>query len=399
VKDRRPITTESPAERFTRRELLRRGSLATASLLAMPSLLAACGGGGEEQPDAGGVAGGTIDFYSWQGYDLSPDVKHMQRWLEENGVTLNPTYVSTHNDITAKFTTGGGKGVYDLSTFMGSYGPWYVDLGIPSPLDVSKIPNFGAVYPIFRPGGAVGDWFHFDGKQWGIPFTWGIQGVNYDASKIDPPASYRDLLDPSLRGKIAVTDDIVAGIVIGAHVLGIFRPDSLYGPEELDEIIGFWKTLKAHARTIVPSFGNMADLFVAGEIVAATPGWAAVNSFAADKGYDSVQHTVPEEGAATFCDGYMIPDGAREVDAAYAFINEALSPEAQAEEAAFLVQAVVHPEAVELLDPATRELYPYDQIDEVLTRSAPLEAIPAEVPEGYANFDDWNKAWEDFKAS
>ena len=128
-----------------------------------------------------------------------------------------------------------------------------------------------------------------------------------------------------------------------------------------------------------------------------TPTLPAPN--AADKGDDNVKHTVPKEGAATFCDAYMIPAEAPEADTAYAFINEAFTPEAQAAEATYLVQACVVPDAVDMLDPATKALYPYDDIEQLLTTTAPLEAIPAQVPSGYVNYQDWVKAWESVKAS
>ncbi len=397
------MSNESPAMRFTRRELLTRGSIVAAAIGAGP-VLAACGSAGTGTTTTGPSGGssakvaGAINFYSWQGYDLLPE-SALKAWRKKHIVTIHSTYVSTHNDITAKFATGGGHGIYNLSTYEAGYGPYYVSLKIPAPIDMSKVPNFQQAYPIFRQGAISSSWWNFSGHQWALPFTWGLQGVNYDASKIPPPASYNDLLKPSLKGKIGVTDDPVAAIVIGAHALGIFRTDSRYTHAQLNQIIGFWSRLKKNARLIIPSYGNMADLFVAGEIVAASPGWAAVNSFAAAKGDTNVKHTLPKEGSATFCDAFMIPAGATNVDTVYAYINEAFSPEAQAQEAENLVQAVVNPKAVPLMNSATRSLYPYDKIDQILTTSAPLEAIPVTVPSGYASFADWNTAWESFKAS
>ncbi len=396
---------EAPSVRFTRRELLRQGSLAALAIGGLPALLDACSKsssgstGPTGPPSASGspdIAGTTLDFYSWQGYDIP--VKPIKAWLKSNNVSLKASYISTHDDITAKFTTGGGRGNYNLSTYEAGWGPLYIQLGIPSVLDVSRVPNFQKAYDIFRTGEA-GKWFNVDGKQYAFPFTWGIQGINYQSTKIDAPASYKDLLKPEFKDKFGITDDPVSTVVIGAHVLGIFRADSLYTPDQLNQIMDFWKQMKANARLIMPSYGNMADLLASGEIVAGTPGWAAVNSFAADKGDDGVKHTVPQEGSATFCDAYMIPADAKDTDTAYAFINEAFTPEAQAAEAQYLVQAAVVPDALALMDDATKALYPYDQIDELLKTSAPLEAIPAKTPSGYANYQDWVKGWEGVKAS
>jgi spermidine/putrescine-binding protein len=387
----------SPAMRFTRQELLRRGVLGGAAVGLAPAFLGGLGSATAQAATGRAVATGTINFFSWQGYDLL-DEPVLKAWRKQNQVTVHSTYVSTHNDITAKFTSGGGKGIYNLSTYEAGYGPFYVGLGIPSPIDLSKVPNFKNAHPIFRTGSIASQWWNFQGHQWALPFTWGIQGVNYASDKVKPLASYRDLLKPEFKKKFGITDDPVAAIVIGAHALGIFRTDSLYTPAQLNRIIGFWSTLKKNARLVVPSYGNMADLFVSGEIVAATPGWAAVNSFAAAKGDHTVKHTVPKEGSATFCDAFMIPSGSKDTDAAYAYINEAFSLEAQAQEAENLVQAAVAPKAVPLMGKATRALYPYSNLVQVLTKSAPLEAIPAKVSKGYASFADWNKAWERFKA-
>jgi spermidine/putrescine transport system substrate-binding protein len=385
----------SPAQRFTRLELMRRALVGGAALSVAPSLLSTLEGSAAAATNA--AASGTINFFSWQGYDLL-DEPVMKAWRKTNGVTIHSTYVNTHNDITAKFTAGGGKGIYNLSTYEAGYGPFYVGLGIPQPLDLSKIPNFKNAHPLFRSGKIAAKWWHFGGHQWAAPFTWGIQGINYQSDKIKTPTSYRDLLRPEFKKKFGVTDDPVAAIVIGAHAVGVFRADSRYTSAQLSKIIAFWKALKANARLIVPSYGNMADLFASGEIVAATPGWAAVNSFAAAKGDKAVKHVAPKEGSATFCDAFFIPNGAKDTDPVYAYINEAFSLEAQAQEAASLVQAAVCPGAVKLMDKQTRALYPYGQLAHILTKSAPFEAIPAKVPKGYASFDDWNKAWEKFKA-
>jgi spermidine/putrescine transport system substrate-binding protein len=396
---------EAPSIRFTRREILRHAGIAALALGGLPALLDACSSSSSTSTATTGPSGGsptdisgtTLDFYSWQGYDIP--VKPIKDWLKSNDVTMKPSYINTHDDITAKFTTGGGRGNYNLSTYEAGWGPLYIQLGIPSVLDSSKVPNFDKAYDVFKPGGTAGAWFNVNNNQYAFPFTWGVQGINYQADAIDAPASYKDLLGPDFTNKFGITDDPVATTVIGAYTLGIYRADSLYTQDQLNQITDFWMQMKQNARLIIPSYGNMGDLLASGEIVAGTPGWAAVNSFAADKGDNNVKHTVPKEGAATFCDAYMIPADAPETDTAYAFINEAFTPEAQAAEAAYLVQACVVPEAVDMLDPATKALYPYDDIEQLLTTTAPLEAIPAQVPSGYVNYQDWVKAWESVKAS
>ena len=52
-------------------------------------------------------------------------------------------------------TAGGGKGIYNLSPYEAGYGPFYVGLNIPQPIDVSRVPNFKNAHPLFRTGAAV----------------------------------------------------------------------------------------------------------------------------------------------------------------------------------------------------------------------------------------------------
>jgi spermidine/putrescine transport system substrate-binding protein len=386
---------------LTRLDVLRAGLGAGVALAAGP-LLAACGGGDEAAGPAtvGGAAttediSGTISFFSWEGYDL---LNETADWREQNGVEIKSTYVSGHADIQAKFSTGGGKGVYNLSTYNAGYGPGYQKLGLLSPLDLSKIPNWENAYPFFRESATSEKWWNFDGEQWGLPWTWGASGINYDASKIDAPVKAVDLMSPSFKDKFAVMDDMSASIHMGALITGVFRDDSLYTKEQLDEIIEVWKELKKNARSIAPSYGDLAEQFASGEIVAAMPGWSAVNVFAADKGKTTIMHTIPEEGGHAYADAWFIPPDSDDVDTVYAFINESLTPEVQAEQAKSLAAGVVIPDAVPMLDPGVAALYPYEEL-EALFEKAQLIAVPFDPPEGYVSFADWLDAWTAFKAA
>src|SRR5262245_1648347 len=137
----------SPALRFTRQELLRRGLAGGAAISLAPAFLNSLGDTAAAATSQ--AASGTINFFSWQGYDLL-DEAAIKAWRKKNGVTIHSTYVNTHNDITAKFTSGGGKGIYNLSTYEAGYGPFYVGLGIPAPIDVSRAPHFQNAHPLLR---------------------------------------------------------------------------------------------------------------------------------------------------------------------------------------------------------------------------------------------------------
>jgi spermidine/putrescine transport system substrate-binding protein len=393
-----------------RRELLKRGLLVL-SLGASPSLLSACGGGDDEaappattqaaEPQAP-EASGTIDYLSWEGYDIPGPMKP---WKQENGVKVQPTYIGNHDDIQAKILAGGGAAGYDLITYYQGYKPLYAELDILTPIDTNKIPNIENEFPYFKSD--VGNfWIDPDGTWTGVPWTWGAIGITYDSDAISELSSWYDLLDPKFKGKIAMVDDPVGGTTLAAHILG-HDPASMT-EQQYAEVQDLLKQFAAQSKGISPSFGDMTTLLVSGEAVACFQGWAAMNSFAADAGKKTVKTNLPEEGSFSFCDLYAIPRTADNVDTVHAWINEALTPETNAAAAEFLVAAVTVERAVELLDEATRALYPYDDLQlgetteeriAALFERAPFYNNPPVESDQYVTFADVQKGWQEIKAA
>jgi spermidine/putrescine-binding protein len=141
----------------------------------------------------------------------------------------------------------------------------------------------------------------------------------------------------------------------------------------------------------------MTTQLVSGDVVACYHGWAAMNSFAAAQGLTTVKSFVPKEGSHSFCDSYAIPSTTQNPDAAHAWINASLEPQANAEAAIYLVGGVTVGAAVDLLDDTTRALYPYDDLAGLL-ELAPLATLPPVKSDEFVTFQEWQDAWQQFKA-
>lgn len=415
---RRELAARIDHRILSRRDLLKRGGAGLIALGAAPAFLAACGGGSEEatqaetgapaataaEPDvetqapdsveAASVpaASGTIDYLSWEGYDI-PD--QLKAWRDANGVTVNATYIGNHDEIQAKIAAGGGS--YDIITYYQGYKPLYQELGILSPLDTSKIPNLAGLFPYFQSD--VGNfWIDPDGTQTGVPWTWGSIGLTWDDATLPGGlSSWYDLLDPKYKDKIGLPDDPVGSFTLASHVLG-FDPSQVT-QEQKAEVVDLLTQIVKQAKSIAPSFGDLTTQLVSGDIVATWQGWAAMNSFAADAGNTTVKTQVPEEGSFSFCDLYAIPTTADNVDTALAWFNEAISPEVNAAAAEFLVAAVTVTDAVQYLDETTAALYPYDEIDSLLERAPFYNNPPVDSPEGYVTYQEWIDTWQEIKGS
>lgn len=383
---------------LTRRELLRRGGLVAVGVGIGPAALAACGGEteggavGEEGTTATQAAkiGGPIDFLSWEGYDLQ---KEMKAWRDEHGVTIRATYIGTHDDIQAKLKAGGATS-YDLITYYQGYIDLYRKLDILTPLDEAKLPNVATMYPYFREGEASDRFWKIDGKRYGVPWTWGTTTLDYRADKIDPPGSWYDLLKPEFKGKVGWVPDATGAFTLAGHILGFDVPE--YTQDEFKQCAALLRRFRGQIRTFAPSFGDLANQFSGGEILASFVGWAAVGVFAGPKAH--VKSTIPKEGSYSFCDSYAIPPTADNIDTVDAFINEALTAEVQAKQAESLSAGVVNPDAVPLMSKDVAALYPYDQLDAHLERAPFYPRAPLEAEGGVMTQNDWLKEWEKIQA-
>jgi putative spermidine/putrescine transport system substrate-binding protein len=377
---------------MNRRAVLRSG-LAVGGLTAMAPLLAACGKGGKA--DAGGGIAGTVNFLGYVAYDLK--YPQMEQWTKTNGIKLKSTYITDQGEVTSKLSTGSGRGVYNLSIYSGQYGSLYKQLGLFSEIDTSKIPNYADSLPFFRSGPAWERYFNIGGKQYGIPFTWGYMGINYDSAKMSAPTKTADFLKPDMKGKFAMADDMIAMILMTAQSLGIAKQDGLFTKRQLADIVNFLKSMKKNARTLANGFGDIANMYASGEIQASISGFTGMETLVQKQGKTTVKTVIPAEGTFSFADAFFVPARAKDVDTVYAFINHGLDPAMQPLQADYEQAAITTKRGAAALSPKQRALFPYDNLDALFAK-APMFDFPIKAPSGYASLADWTSAWESVKA-
>ena len=387
-----------PVQEMSRRNLLLRAG-ATVVTLGFGPVLAGCGsdtGGGAATPSGEAAAtpakiGGTLDFLTWEGYDLRAETKG---WRREHGVKPRSTYIGSHDDIQAKLKSGGASD-YDLITYYQGFSELYRKLDILTPIDDSKIPNLAGIYPIFREGPVADQFWTVEGKRWGIPFTWGTIACNYRADRVDPPKSWEDLLKPEFKGKVGWPDDANGAFLLGGHILGLDVPR--YTRAEFDKLVAFLRRMRDQTNGISPSYGDLTNQLVSGDVLVTFMGWSAVDVWAQEKGAD-VKSTIPKEGSFSFCDSYAIPPTTDNGDTAHAFINEALGPEVQAKQASSLSAGVVHPDALPKMGKAIKALYPYDDIEGHFERAPVYANAPTEAEGDVVTYEELLKTWASIKA-
>lgn len=392
--------------RLDRRAMLLRSGAVLLTLGVGPTLLAACGGsGGSDTGGAGaegvptasadGEIGGAVDFISWEGYD-TPDA--IKPWVDANGVQINASYIATHDDIQAKILTADGSTGFDITTYDQGYAPLYQELGIMQALDSEKIPNIKNLFEYFQ--GDVGNfWVNADGTRFGVPWTFSYVALTWDDQKLPGGVqSYYDLLDPSLTGRVAVIDEPLGNLGLASHILGM-KPDEISRETDLPKLEEFFGQILAQTPGVSASIGDATNLLVSGEADICWQGWAAMNSFAAAAGNPNIKTGLPKEGGSSFCSAFAIPITADNPQTAYSWINNILEPDVNAAASDYLVSATPVVDSVALLDPTTRDLYPYyEDLDEFLTIS-PFSNYPPIESEEFMTQKEWLETWTELKAN
>ena len=388
---------------MTRADFLKLGAGVGAGLAIGGSLLAACGSssssGGTASASPTTVAG-TINFYSWQTYDLP--YPPMKAWLKANDIKLQARYVSNGDDITTMFTTGGGKGLYNLSTYGAPYAALYKKLNIIQPLDLSRIPNYNSdFFSFFRTGPVWSKYWNIDGQQMGIPFSWGWSATNYNATKVPAPKKATDLLKAPYKGKFGMTDDMQGLITQAALIAGLANidtnPNMHFTKAQLTQIFDILKEFKAASYRAGMQFGDVANLYNSGAIVASLTTFPGFNTMVAGLEHQ-VKSVIVEEGALGYCDSYFMPQGSKDQASVYAWLNEICTPQMQVSIAQDAVAGITNSKTPPLLKPEFRTMFPYDNLSTFFAK-CPLFGIPTDVQQGgeFMSYQDWTQAWEAFK--
>ncbi|WP_181170030.1 extracellular solute-binding protein [Mesorhizobium sp. B2-4-2] len=333
-------------------------------------------------------ADANVTFLGWQGYEA---------YLEgggfpsKNGLTLQKSFASSADEMVTKLRLG--SSAYDLLTPYFINDPFLQNQGLIEALDLTKIPNFAKIMePVRRmaePNMAVaGTWY-------AAPFVWGSAPLMYNSDVVtSAPASWKDMMKPEFKGKCAIPDDISACWSVWGRVANPGIKTALrMTREQLARTVDLLVELKKnHLRTIASSYGDLTDLAARKEIVI-FQGFEPVASWVGKAA--PIKWTFPVEGTGSFIEGYAIGRGSANIEAAHVLINNALSPEGQKAGADANGLPVVVSEAIPLVSDWNRASYPYDNLEDFLTKKVTFEEMYYLDDDGtHATWDEYQEAWE-----
>jgi len=293
--------------------------------------LAGCLGGGGG--NSGGASGGnktlrdqyglqepnselesTLNIFQWTDYWPSGFVKIFE---DAYGVKVNVTNFASNEEMFNKIKAG-GKGQFDL-TFPSDY---MVDIMTSQdylePLDLSKIPNWDNLEPRwinqapYDPGS----------KRHSVPYQWGTSGVGWNTDMTpDVTADSWDVMwNEKYKGQMTMLNDMRETIGASLKRLGysLNTTDKAKIEEAKKELIKQKPLLLSYDSV------NMAEN-LQNKTASPLHAWSG-DAFSAywalyDNGSSPIKYKVPGEGDVVWVDTCAMPKGAKNTNAAYAFIN------------------------------------------------------------------------------
>ena len=303
-------------------------------ILALALCFSLAGGLGHYEAKADN---GTLNLYTWAEL-FDPDV--LSDFEKETGITINYTNFDYDETMLAKLeSTKGGE--YDLVIADDYIIETVIAEGLAQKLDLSKIPNFGNINPVYQ------GQFYDPTDEYTAPYGAGVQTIVYDPALVDTDVQgYEDLWNEEFEDNLAVIANYRVIIGMALKVLGYsYNTNNL---DELEEAAQLLYELAPNIRLIKDD--NLQDDLVSGEVSAAVMYTSQVTM--AMLANPDLQIVYPKEGIGFGIMGMFIPSDAPNADAAHQFIDYILRPEVSARCFEYLGYYCTTKPADELIDEA-----------------------------------------------
>ncbi|MEM7222490.1 MAG: extracellular solute-binding protein [Pseudomonadota bacterium] len=308
------------AKAFTRRTMLKSAAGVGALAALGPYVLT-------EEAKA---ASGELKILIWSGY-IPQSLR--DKFTNETGVSLKVTNYGSNEELLNKMKATKGRG-FDIVSPTLNREPQWNPLGLLQPFDMNKVPTDRVVGGLLK--GSTDAWT-WDGNVYALPYLWGTEALSWRTDKWQQDyanLSYGDLWLPEMKGFIqGRPHSMMAGIGLYLDASGQLPSNRMLDAyKDEDSMRRIWTEITKFAvehKPWVKQFWNDHDtqksgLMQNGVILGQT--WDGPPIELKKEG-KPVTYMAPQEGAFTWLDQISMPIGAKNLDAVYAFLEMAYTPE------------------------------------------------------------------------
>lgn len=351
---------------FTRRDTIRlmsAGMIASAGLSMLPRKA---------------FSAGKITVLNWQGYGTD-EAWAVKAFTEKTGITVVHDYFSSEPEMLTKLRTN--PGAYDVVLINSARIQQAASEGLISAIDFKKIPNSSGLSPELREHANLKS----DGGIYGSAWVWGITSLAIVEGAAKPD-TYAALGDPAHKGRVALFDDAVTSVAIGALLSG----QDINNPTDLAKVTEKLKAFKDNVKLLWSSEDQWNKSFAAKEFdLSVYWSGAAVRSKRNSK--LPVEFVVPKEGGIGWLDSLTIPTSSSNPDGGLAFINYMIDPE-------FYVEWATKVGAPASANAAAMEKLPSDDLNRLIHKAEYLKTMSFQSALPDDRREAFNNLWQEVKA-
>ena len=253
-----------------------------------------------------------VNILNWSSYIPSDVILNFEK---ETGINVNYGTYSSNEELLAKISVA-KEGTYDLifpSDYMVEI---MINRGLIQEMDMDKLNNINNLNIDFL------NKEYDPGNRYTLPFIAAstVVAVNRDVIK-DDIKSYNDLLNSKYKNEIVLIDD--QRIIIGMALLANGYDMNSVNDYELEVAKNWLLKLKNNLKAY--DSDSPKNFLISGEASIAVL-WNAEGALASME-KPSIENIFPLEGVALSIDNFAIPNGAKNIDELYEFIDYILRPD------------------------------------------------------------------------
>jgi len=215
-------------------------------------------------------------------------------------------------DQLAKVQASPDNPAYDTLLMSPGQGAVAIENGLIQKIDPGRLSNWAMLDPAFQ-------------GEYGPTVTVEVNGIAYNPDMVPKPAGYRDLFEnPAYAGKVSWT-----GFGSNTAVMAYTQLAKIFGtgPDDMDSVFKLFKDHPENLKSVIDSTNHQMTLYQQGEIAVFM---CSTNNVARLKALGlAAEFAHPETGSPAAPVNIHLAKGSRNVDAAYAYMDAAISKAAQ----------------------------------------------------------------------
>ena len=265
-------------------------------------------------PRRADAAATEITVLNWKGYGTD-EAFALKAFAQATGISVKHDYFNAEAEMLTKLRTN--PGVYDVVLINSARTQQVQAEGLIDPIDFSAVPNAKDLSPSLRdhPNIVV------DGKPYGMAWLWGMTSLAVRNGKVVGANSWAIFSDPQYAGRLALFDDSITQVGIGALLTG----QDPNNPKDLTGVTAALKAMKANVKLMWSSEDEWNKAFAA-DAFDISDYWSGAAARSIKIHQLPLDFIVPKEGAIGWLDTLAVPASSTKKAAALQFINYMIDP-------------------------------------------------------------------------